>query len=174
MFWFDVGCIGLFTLNLRCWTTFSKSTSEEAFEANFLVNAVMHGLWGIHNLHQIYRLYISRSDNNTVNQLRRPWPLLFYSTAGACGSAMVRNIYAIIVFPNVESGVVIFTWIWEWLSLGIILTDFFYFLIKELKWGANVLKKSDITTTVDSDSDGGDGNSNKNEAQVVRQTSSIP
>lgn len=144
MAWFDVGCIGLFVTNLQALATFDEDTGSEAYRLVFVTNAVMHGLWGAHNFHQFFRKMTGK-DDNTTNELRRPYPLMLWSTIGACGSATVRNIYACAVpMEDYSMGLIIFTWVWEWLALVGILVDFGYFLVKELKWGSNVASEEDI------------------------------
>lgn len=146
MGWFDVGCIGLFVTNLQALILFDRQTSTEAYYMVFVTNAVMHGLWGIHNLHQFVRKF-RKQGQGTMLELRRPYPLLMWSTVGACGSAMVRNIYASIVpIDELSTGFIMFTWVWEWLALGCILLDFGYFCVEEhkCKWGENVVSDENI------------------------------
>ena len=141
MGWFDVGCIGLFVTNLQALITFDEGTGEEAYQMVWVTNAVMHGLWGLHNLHQFIRKLRKHGDG-TVNELRRPYPLMLWSTIGACGSATVRNIYACSVpMEDYNMGFIIFTWVWEWVALIWILLDFGYYVVKELKWGGNVVNQ---------------------------------
>merc|ERR1719295_440769 len=74
MGWFEVGCIGLFTANLHALLTYDEQTGTEAYDTVFLINIAMHGLWGIHNFHQIIRK-ISNQDKGTSNELRRIYPI---------------------------------------------------------------------------------------------------
>ena len=52
--WFHVGCLGLLTTNVFALRHFTRETSAEAFELVFATNALMHFLWGVHNLHLYY------------------------------------------------------------------------------------------------------------------------
>ena len=52
--WFHVGCLGLLTTNVFALRHFTRETSPEAFELVFATNALMHFLWGVHNLHLYY------------------------------------------------------------------------------------------------------------------------
>ena len=54
MAWFHVGCLGLFTTNVFALRNFTDETSSEAYELVFTTNALMHFLWGMHNLHLYY------------------------------------------------------------------------------------------------------------------------
>ena len=133
MTWFDVGCIGLFFLNLQAFLTFDQATtSQEAYAVVFNTNTIMHFLWGIHNLQQVFP-FRRNYDETKDEMLRRPWPLLFYSVLGACGSAVARNSY--IVLFGYNQSFVYFTWVWEWISLLLIIADFIYFLLFEHTWG---------------------------------------
>ena len=146
MIWFGVGCLGLFATNLQALATFDDETGTEAYTMVFVTNVVMHGVWGIHNLHLIYRK-MRKQDDDTINELRRPFPLLMYSAAGVCGSAAVRNIYALSVpMDDLSTAVIIFTWIWEWLGLIVTLIDFVYYLLKEHKCGSNVVPVANLKT----------------------------
>ena len=120
MAWFDVGCIGLFTLNIFALIKFTKDTSVEAYEVVYIVNFVMHLLWGAHNAHLVW----------AEDGLRRPYPLLFYSLFGACGSGALRNYYALSYGTDTDD-ITNYTCIVEWGSLGIILLDLLYFLMME-------------------------------------------
>jgi len=141
MGWFDVGCIGLFVTNLQALTTFTDNTGAEAYRSVFVTNAIMHALWGVHNLQMAVRKFRD-TDKGTVNELRRAWPCVMWSVVGACGSGMVRNIYAAAVdIDDISVEFVIVTGVWELLALGIILIDLGYYLIKEQgcsSWGNNV------------------------------------
>ena len=149
MCWFDVGCIGLTVLNITSLLLFKKDTGTEAFVVVYVVNATMHGLWGIHNFHQIFRNYITKQDKNTIYQIRRMYPFFLFSIVGCCGSATIRNIYAIIVAPDYNTNfghiLIIVTWIWEWISLVGIFIDFMYFVVKEHKWAANMIQNTEIS-----------------------------
>ena len=72
---FNVGCIGLFVTNLLAFATWNESTGEEAYRTVFITNAVMHGIWGCHNLHQTIRK-LRKQDEETLNVMRRPFPLM--------------------------------------------------------------------------------------------------
>ena len=52
--WFHVGCLGLLTTNVFALRRFTPDTSPEAFELVFATNALMHFVWGVHNLHLYY------------------------------------------------------------------------------------------------------------------------
>ena len=148
MGWFNIGCLGLFVTNLQALLTFDDTTGHASYRLVFVTNALTHGLWGLHNLHQ-FVLHVQTEGQGTVNELRRPYPLMLWSTLGVCGSSMVRNIYASWVSTGVSMedynfGIIVITWIWEWLALAWILLDFGYFVVKELKWGGNVLSDEEI------------------------------
>lgn len=148
MGWFNIGCLGLFITNLQAFLTFNESTGFESYRLVFVTNAVTHGLWGLHNLHQ-FVLHLRRHAKGTVNELRRPYPLMLWSTFGVCGSSMVRNMYASSVsMEDYKMSIIIFTWIWEWIGLLWILLDFGYFVVKELKWGSNVLSDEEIQLVI--------------------------
>ena len=71
MAWFDVGCIGLFTTNLYALMHFdTATTSMEAYHLVYTTNAVMHLLWGTHNLHLYLRA--KTVDHGTMLEWRRP------------------------------------------------------------------------------------------------------
>ena len=135
MGWFSVGCFGLFTANLTAYKTFTKTTGIEAYNMVFILNAVMHGLWGIHNFHIWTRIHRGL-DKGTVSEWRRPYSMFFWSIVGACGTATIRNLGAVMYGPNAL--VIYITWAWEWFSLAVILVDFAYFLAKEHTWGMNM------------------------------------
>ena len=128
MTWFDVGCWGLFSMNLFAFLKFSARTSPEAYELVYTVNAVMHFLWGIHNLHMAMR-YFNKTDEGTESELRRGFPMLFYSILGACGSGFSRNFHALMFGPR--ESIIQATWGWEWFSLLVVLCDLGYFLLYE-------------------------------------------
>ena len=154
----SVGCWGLFATNLQSLLTFGGSTSPEALRLVCVTNALMHFLWGAHNLHiGLLPHYIStkekswirarataqpyqdpnempRADKRNLDQWRRPAPILLWSLLGACGAGCARNI-APIISGSPNDAFTIFTWVWEWLALGAILYDFVYFLRKEHRWG---------------------------------------
>ena len=146
MVWFEAGCIGLFALNLQALITFNDATGDEAYHMVFVTNVLMHSIWGIHNLHQFVRK-MRKQDEGTVNQLRRPYPMLMCSVVGACGSASVRNIYALVVPPEeLNMAFIIAMWVWEWLSLLVNVLDFVYYLTNEFEfeeWGGNVTSDAD-------------------------------
>ena len=145
MGWFDAGCIACFVANIQALFTFDETTTGiEGYRVVFVMNAVIHGIWGVHNLHQAVRKFRNQGKD-TVNELRRPYPLLFYSIVGACGSAMVRNIYASAVpMEDYSIAFIVVTWVWEWLALGFTLLDFGYFMVKEFEWAGDVASESDI------------------------------
>ena len=58
--------------------------------------------------------------------------MILRSLLGACGSGFLRNSYALIYGAN--DSVTIYTIIWEWSSLFLILVDFTYFLVCEHTW----------------------------------------
>eukprot|EP00978_Attheya_sp_CCMP212_P002535 scaffold5152_cov60-Attheya_sp.AAC.1 len=147
MGWFDVGCWGLFATNLQALLYFDESsTGVEAYRLVCTTNAIMHFMWGAHNLHQFYIAY-NEIGAGTEDEWRRPYPMLGWSLLGACGSGFVRNVYANV--NGINDGVIIFTWVWEWLSLGIILIDFGYFLLYEHTWGMAMKDRNASTGTSD-------------------------
>ena len=135
MGWFFVGCIGLFTANVVAYNTFTKTTSIEAYNMVYILNAVMHGLWGVHNFYAWSCIYRGL-DKGTVSEWRRPYQMFFWSIVGACGTATFRNVHATIYGANAT--VIYITWVWEWISLAVIAIDFVYFLAKEHTWGMNL------------------------------------
>ena len=62
-------------LNLLAFATWTESTGDEAYRTVFIVNAVMHGIWGIHNLQITVRKF-SGTDDGTLAVPRRAWPLM--------------------------------------------------------------------------------------------------
>ena len=49
--WFDVGCIGLLCTNVYAFRNFTALTSPEAYDLVYTIDALMHFLWGTHDLH---------------------------------------------------------------------------------------------------------------------------
>ena len=131
MGWFDVGCIGLLCTNVYAFRKFSASTSPEAYEMVYTTNALMHFLWGAHNLH-LYLVAVF-SDKGTGMEWRRPYVILLWSLFGACGTGFARNIYTLYNGPN--EVVTNTTWLLEWACLVGILGDLFYHLIAEHTFG---------------------------------------
>eukprot|EP00751_Fragilariopsis_kerguelensis_P023338 CAMPEP_0170892358 /NCGR_PEP_ID=MMETSP0734-20130129/41603_1 /TAXON_ID=186038 /ORGANISM="Fragilariopsis kerguelensis, Strain L26-C5" /LENGTH=140 /DNA_ID=CAMNT_0011282297 /DNA_START=49 /DNA_END=467 /DNA_ORIENTATION=- len=129
MAWFDVGCIGLFCTNVYAFNHFTESTSSEAYELVYLTNAVMHFLWGVHNLH----LYITGifHDVGTVFEWRRPYVIFLWSIFGACGTGFVRNINAFYHGPSSSDSVNHYTWVYEWACLGGLVADLVYHITVE-------------------------------------------
>ena len=60
--------------------------------------------------------------------------MLLWSLLGACGSGFLRNAYTAFA-GSPSDALTIVTWVWEWVSLALILVDFGYFLCKECTWG---------------------------------------
>jgi len=139
MAWFDVGCWGLFATNLQSLLTFTSSTSPEALKTVCVTNALMHFLWGAHNLHLGVR-GLRGVDAGTVDEWRRPSVILLWSLLGACGTGAVRNLYTVVAGPS--DALTLATAAWEWLCLGAILADFGYFLVKEHTWGMAMQHKA--------------------------------
>ena len=54
MSWFDVGCWGLFATNLHAPLHFDESTGANVYRLVCITNAIMHFMWGAHNLQQFY------------------------------------------------------------------------------------------------------------------------
>jgi len=126
MAWFDVGCIGLLTTNIFAYLKFTESTSVEAFELVYTTNFIMHLLWGVHNLHLFLCNFYQKGSKE---EWRRSYVILCWSLFGACGSGAFRNYYSLKYGP--DDSVTKITWVVEWISLGIIMGDLFYFLLKE-------------------------------------------
>merc|ERR1712173_200574 len=91
----------------------------------------MHGLWGAHNLQMSIRRCLNK-DKGTESELRRFGSLFLWSLLGACGSGMIRNIYTSVTpLDKFNMAFIEFTWVWEWVSLGLIFADLAYYLFKE-------------------------------------------
>merc|ERR1711971_562976 len=151
---FNVGCIGLFTVNLLALATWTETTGDEAYRTVFIVNVVMHGIWGMHNLHMTVRRFRG-TDDGTLGVMRRPYPLMGWSAVGSCGSATVRNLYcAVVPLDELSMGVIAFTWVWEWIGFVYILLDFAWFMVKENKCGSHVMSDAEakLNQTISADS----------------------
>lgn len=137
MGWFEVGCIGLFCMNLQALLFFTETTGQEAYRLVYITNAVMHFLWGAHNLHHFIR-HVRKVDMPR-DEWRRPWATLLWSLLGACGTGVIRNVYT--AAYGINDTLILVTWIIEWLCLALLLTDLGYHLTKEHKWGMAMLPK---------------------------------
>merc|ERR1712238_559699 len=137
MLWFEIGCIGLFVTNLYAFLVYKTldPLPREIWDGNWWVNFVMHLLWGFSNGHQ-FILIMRGVDKGTEGEYRRAGPPFFWSCFGSCGTGTIRNflhIYSAEVSQNVN----LYTGIYEFFCLNMILLDLFYFLAKEHVWGAN-------------------------------------
>lgn len=132
MAWWHAGCAGLFAANLFACLRFGDDPSRDAAELAYALNAVMHLYWGVANFVVPVRDF--RCGRGTESELRRRGlPFVFFSAVGACGTAVVRNGYALVRGPNDRVSTA--TWIYEWLSLGIVVSDLLYHLAVEHTWG---------------------------------------
>ena len=77
MGWFDVGCIGLFSVNVFAYRDFNDSTTKEAIDLVYVLNAVMHGLWGAHNLNQYYRRGVLQRYGRGISTAVHNYPFIF-------------------------------------------------------------------------------------------------
>jgi len=141
MTWFDVGCIGLFTVNTYAFVKFDVArTGTEAYELVYLTNAVMQGLWGAHNLHQ-WIIIMRGADKGTEAEWRRPYPMFLWSLLGACGTGFVRNTYSFCY--GVDDTMSKVTGVYEILCLLLILADLGYFVLFEHTCGMNMEEQDD-------------------------------
>lgn len=157
MTWFDVGCIGLFVTNLYTLMVYPEVSRQlttagshvglpwSVWQGNFMVNCVMQGLWGLHNLHQ-WLIIMRGEDQGTETEWRRPYPMFLWSLLGACGTGFMRN-FIILVSGHVNNSVVLVTGTYEVCCLILILADLAYFLVFEHSYGMN--KKEDYGSKSD-------------------------
>jgi len=137
MTWFWVGCVGLFVNNLYALLVYPsiKDLDQRVWEGTFMVNFVMHLLWGLHNLHQ-WVIIMRGADKGTEGEWRRPYPMFVFSLLGACGSGTLRN--GIALWYGVNSTVNVVTGVYELLCFTLDFADLGYFMVKEFSWGANM------------------------------------
>jgi len=139
MTWFLVGCIGLFAINLFAVMRFDPdTTSLEGYEAIYLINGLMHFLWGMHQFH-LWVIFVRGTDKGEDSERRRGFPILGFSILGSCGTATLRNAYTFAYGAN--DTVTIVTGVLENLFLLGLDADLIYFMLKEHVCGKN--KESD-------------------------------
>jgi len=139
MTWFLVGCIGLFAINLFALMKFDPdTTSLEGYEAIYLINGLMHFLWGLHQFH-LWVIFVRGTDKGEDSERRRGFPILGFSILGSCGTATLRNAYTFAYGAN--DTVTIVTGVIENLFLLGLDADLICFMIKEHVCGKN--KESD-------------------------------
>ena len=139
MTWFLVGCIGLFAINVFAIMRFNPdTTSIEGYEAIYLINGLMHLLWGLHQFH-LWVIFVTGKDKGEESERRRGIPILGFSICGSCGTAFLRNLLTYMNGAN--DTVTIATGVLENMFLLALDADLIYFFFKEHTWGKN--KKSD-------------------------------
>jgi len=151
MTWFLVGCIGLFTTNLYALLVYpdivdgmkaglaaekSDALAWRMWKGVFVVNMVMQGLWGLHNVHQL-TIQLREANKGTDAEFRRPYGMFLWSILGACGGDFLRNL---IFIHNGETSDVV-TWVtggYSVICLVLLTAELGYFMAKEHTCGMSM------------------------------------
>jgi len=149
MTWFLVGCIGLFTTNLYALLVYPdiQMVLENAdlqklvwplWKGVFMVNMVMQGLWGLHNVHQL-TIQLRGANAGTDAEFRRPYGMFLWSILGACGGDFFRNL--IFIYNGALPADDTLTWVtglYSVICLVLLTGELGYFMTKEMTWGMSM------------------------------------